>query len=167
TGIAARSEIHYLGASHHGRRSLYLTGDNSASACRVIRESLGPGKSVWIALPVCQAISFRCRSGGISDPHHGRHAHRANLSISPHRGALLSREADSDFAAQPPTFTRKRHVRNHRSRPLQVRQIGIALSEEHKEALSFLKSGIPTRNQEFNQLVERIEQVAVRSRDPV
>ena len=38
---------------------------------------------------------------------------------------------------------------------------------EHKEALSFLKSGIPTRNVEFNRLVERIEQVAVRSRDPV
>jgi transcriptional regulatory protein RtcR len=38
---------------------------------------------------------------------------------------------------------------------------------EHKEALSFLKSGIPTRNQDFNRLVERIEQVAVRSRDPV
>ncbi len=46
-------------------------------------------------------------------------------------------------------------------------KLASRFQQEHKEALSFLKSGIPTRNQEFNQLVERIEQVAVRSRDPV
>jgi len=39
--------------------------------------------------------------------------------------------------------------------------------QEQTEALSFLKSGIPTRNGAFNRLIERIEQVAGRSRDPV
>ncbi|MDH5639888.1 MAG: RNA repair transcriptional activator RtcR, partial [Nitrospira sp.] len=39
--------------------------------------------------------------------------------------------------------------------------------QEQTEALSFLKSGIPTRNVDFNRLIARIEQVAVRSRDPV
>lgn len=39
--------------------------------------------------------------------------------------------------------------------------------EEQREAVSFLKSGIETRNARFNKLIERIEQVAIRSREPV
>lgn len=39
--------------------------------------------------------------------------------------------------------------------------------QEQKEAASFLKSGIPTRNKEFNRLITRIEQVAIASRDPL
>lgn len=39
--------------------------------------------------------------------------------------------------------------------------------QERNEALSFLKSGIATRNKDFNRLVERIEQVAAASRAPV
>jgi transcriptional regulatory protein RtcR len=38
---------------------------------------------------------------------------------------------------------------------------------EQREALSFLKGGIDTRNGAFNRLIERIEQVAVSSRDPI
>ncbi len=39
--------------------------------------------------------------------------------------------------------------------------------EEQKEGLSFLKSGIETRNEGYNRLIERIEQVAVGSRAPI
>jgi transcriptional regulatory protein RtcR len=38
---------------------------------------------------------------------------------------------------------------------------------ERTEALSFLKSGIETRNERFNRLIDRIEQVAVHSREPL
>lgn len=45
-------------------------------------------------------------------------------------------------------------------------KLASRFQQEQKEALSFLKSGIATRNPAFNQLIEQIEQVAVRSRDP-
>ncbi|HKY07055.1 MAG TPA: RNA repair transcriptional activator RtcR [Candidatus Binatia bacterium] len=45
-------------------------------------------------------------------------------------------------------------------------KLASRFQQEHKEALSFLKSGIPTKSPTFNRLIERIEQVAVRSRDP-
>ncbi len=38
---------------------------------------------------------------------------------------------------------------------------------EHREGLSFLKSGIATRNVRFNRLIERIEFVAIHSRAPL
>ena len=38
---------------------------------------------------------------------------------------------------------------------------------EQREGLSFLKSGIDTRNAAFNRLIERIEQVAIASRAPL
>jgi transcriptional regulatory protein RtcR len=38
---------------------------------------------------------------------------------------------------------------------------------EQREGLSFLKSGIDTRNPEFNRLIERIEQVAIASTAPL
>ena len=38
---------------------------------------------------------------------------------------------------------------------------------EQKESLSFLKSGISTANPAFNSLIERIEQVAVKSEHPI
>ncbi|MDQ3281563.1 MAG: RNA repair transcriptional activator RtcR [Acidobacteriota bacterium] len=45
--------------------------------------------------------------------------------------------------------------------------IASRFREEQKEARSFLKSGIATRNARFNRLIERIEQVAVHSREPL
>lgn len=39
--------------------------------------------------------------------------------------------------------------------------------QEHDDALTFLKSGIATRNARFNALIEEIERVAVRSRAPI
>jgi transcriptional regulatory protein RtcR len=45
--------------------------------------------------------------------------------------------------------------------------IASRFREEEKEARSFLKSGIATRNPRFNALIERIEQVAVHSREPL
>lgn len=38
---------------------------------------------------------------------------------------------------------------------------------EARDDVSFLKSGIDTRNEKFNRLIERIEQVAVNSREPI
>ncbi|MFT3913441.1 MAG: RNA repair transcriptional activator RtcR [Anaeromyxobacteraceae bacterium] len=46
-------------------------------------------------------------------------------------------------------------------------RLAARFRREQKEGLSFLKSGIDTRNAAFNRLVERIEQVAIRSRDPL
>ena len=37
----------------------------------------------------------------------------------------------------------------------------------HKEGRSFLKAGISTRNERFNTLIDRIERVAIRSKDPI
>jgi transcriptional regulatory protein RtcR len=45
--------------------------------------------------------------------------------------------------------------------------IASRFREEQKEAASFLKSGIATRNASFNRLIDRIEQVAVHSREPL
>src|SRR4051794_1250637 len=45
--------------------------------------------------------------------------------------------------------------------------IASRFRDEQKEATSFLKSGIATRNAEFNRLIERIEQVAIHSREPL
>jgi transcriptional regulatory protein RtcR len=46
---------------------------------------------------------------------------------------------------------------------------GIAsrFQKERTEGLSFLKAGIETRNAAYNRLIERLEQVAIASRDPV
>jgi transcriptional regulatory protein RtcR len=46
-------------------------------------------------------------------------------------------------------------------------RIASRFQKEQREGLSFLKSGIDTRNPAFNRLIERIEQVAVSSPDPV
>ncbi len=45
--------------------------------------------------------------------------------------------------------------------------LAARFQQEQKEATSFLKSGIATRNKEFNRLIARIEQVAIASRDPL
>ncbi len=46
---------------------------------------------------------------------------------------------------------------------------GIAsrFQQEQREAASFLKGGIETRNPAFNKLIDRIEQVAIATRDPL
>jgi transcriptional regulatory protein RtcR len=46
-------------------------------------------------------------------------------------------------------------------------KIAQRFAREHDDTLSFLKSGIPTRNAGFNRMIERIEQVAVRSKAPM
>lgn len=46
-------------------------------------------------------------------------------------------------------------------------RIAARFRKEAVEARSFLKSGIDTRNGNFNRLIEQIEHVAVNSRDPV
>lgn len=46
-------------------------------------------------------------------------------------------------------------------------QIASRFAEEQREGLSFLKAGIDTRSDTFNQLIEQIERVALVSRDPI
>ncbi|MEW6213384.1 MAG: RNA repair transcriptional activator RtcR, partial [Acidobacteriota bacterium] len=46
-------------------------------------------------------------------------------------------------------------------------RIASRFRREHQEGTSFLKSGIETRNTRFNALIDRIEQVAINSRDPL
>jgi transcriptional regulatory protein RtcR len=46
-------------------------------------------------------------------------------------------------------------------------KIATRFAREHAETVSFLKSGIATRNARFNQMIEQIERVAVRSRAPM
>ncbi len=45
--------------------------------------------------------------------------------------------------------------------------IATRFAKEQADDLSFLKSGIRTRNQAFNALIERIERVAIASRSPI
>lgn len=46
-------------------------------------------------------------------------------------------------------------------------RIASRFQQEQKEAASFLKSGIDTRNSAFNRLIDKIEQVAINSREPL
>lgn len=46
-------------------------------------------------------------------------------------------------------------------------RIASRFQKEQREGLSFLKSGIDTRNKPFNALIERVEQVSVGSKDPI
>jgi transcriptional regulatory protein RtcR len=46
-------------------------------------------------------------------------------------------------------------------------RIAVRFAEEQREARTFLKSGIATRNAAFNRMIEEIEQVAVASREPM
>jgi transcriptional regulatory protein RtcR len=46
-------------------------------------------------------------------------------------------------------------------------KIASRFAQEKKDDIFFLKSGIETRNKEFNRLIERIETVAIRSKDPI
>jgi transcriptional regulatory protein RtcR len=46
-------------------------------------------------------------------------------------------------------------------------KIATRFRDEKQESLSFLKSGIATRNKDFNRLIENIERVAIRSKAPI
>jgi transcriptional regulatory protein RtcR len=46
-------------------------------------------------------------------------------------------------------------------------RIAARFAEEQREARTFLKSGIATRNPAFNRMIEEIEQVAVASKEPM
>lgn len=46
-------------------------------------------------------------------------------------------------------------------------RIASRFQDEQREAASFLKQGIETRNRVFNTLINRIEQVAIATRDPL
>lgn len=64
-----------------------------------------------------------------------------------------------------------------RSQPGKIKIIDLDLSrydgiasrfqQEQREGASFLKNGIETRNSAFNRLIDRIEQVAIATRDPL
>ena len=46
-------------------------------------------------------------------------------------------------------------------------RIASRFRQEQREAVSYLKGGIDTRNNAFNHLIDRIEQVAIATRDPL
>jgi len=46
-------------------------------------------------------------------------------------------------------------------------QIGQRFAREREDAVTFLKSGIATRNSQFNRLIDEIEHVAIRSKAPI
>jgi transcriptional regulatory protein RtcR len=46
-------------------------------------------------------------------------------------------------------------------------RLASRFGKEQKEARTFLKSGIATRNQHFNQLIEQIEHVAIHAKEPI
>lgn len=46
-------------------------------------------------------------------------------------------------------------------------KLAMRFQAEQKTGLEFLKAGIPTRNKPFNALIERIEKVAIHSREPI
>jgi len=46
-------------------------------------------------------------------------------------------------------------------------QLAARFALEQQESLSFLKSGIETKNEAFNRLIERIEKVAIHSQAPI
>ncbi len=46
-------------------------------------------------------------------------------------------------------------------------KIATRFQKEKKDSVSFLKSGIETKNAKFNQLIEQIEKVAIASKDPM
>jgi transcriptional regulatory protein RtcR len=46
-------------------------------------------------------------------------------------------------------------------------RIASRFQQEQKEGISYLKGGIETKNAAFNRLIERIEQVAISTRDPL
>ena len=64
-----------------------------------------------------------------------------------------------------------------RSAPGHIKIIDLDLSrydglasrfqQEQREGASFLKGGIPTRNNAFNRLIDRVEQVAIATQDPL
>jgi transcriptional regulatory protein RtcR len=49
----------------------------------------------------------------------------------------------------------------------QYDRIASRFRQEMRDAVSYLKGGIDTRNSAFNQLIDRIEQVAIATRDPL
>jgi transcriptional regulatory protein RtcR len=46
-------------------------------------------------------------------------------------------------------------------------RLAARFHKEHTEAISLLKSGIETRNEEFNRMITQIEKVAIVSKDPI
>ena len=46
-------------------------------------------------------------------------------------------------------------------------RIAARFAQERNQSLSYLKSGIPTRNAAFNHLIEQIERVAIKSKAPL
>lgn len=46
-------------------------------------------------------------------------------------------------------------------------RLASRFAKQREQSVTFLKSGIPTRNKQFNKLIDRIEEVAIRSRNPI
>ncbi|MGV3534008.1 MAG: RNA repair transcriptional activator RtcR [Chthoniobacteraceae bacterium] len=83
-----------------------------------------------------------------------------------------SRHIPGRLIQTSPPSDRDRHARAGRCTVVDLDlskydRLAARFAERQKEARTFLKSGIATRNKAFNRLIEQIEQVAICSRDPM
>jgi len=70
----------------------------------------------------------------------------------------------------PPGARNQQHTGCYRIFDLDLSQydrLKARFNQEHQSGLSFLKSGIDTRNTAFNKMIEQIEQVATQSKAPM
>ncbi len=81
-----------------------------------------------------------------------------------------SRHFPGRLIQSSPQEGRKSPIGTHRIIDLDLSQydkLASRFEREVTEARTFLKSGIETRNERFNALIEQIEHVAIASRDPI
>ena len=114
-----------------------------------------------------RAPTVRAGARGLSRPHHHRHACRADLPVPAHRVAPFPGAAAADLAAGAAQGAASGSWRSIDLDLSSYDRIATRFAREQREGLSFLKSGIDTRNAAFNPLIERDRAGGGRSRAPM
>ncbi|MCA9186899.1 MAG: RNA repair transcriptional activator RtcR [Planctomycetales bacterium] len=81
-----------------------------------------------------------------------------------------SRHVPAELLQASPPRRSKRGIGTYRTIDLDLSrydQLAERFALEQRQGVSYLKSGIETRNSRFNELIERIERVAIHSRAPM
>lgn len=99
----------------------------------------------------------------------GTHIAQISLFLLSEAGTLPGKLIQS---SPPPPITRSRKVQPPRYSVIDLDlskydQLSTRFEKEQAEVTDFLKSGIATKNATFNRLIDRIEQVAMRSKSPM
>ena len=120
---------------------------DGATARRRVRRPLGLRGGLRRAARLRARATLRARARGLPRPHHDRHARRADLPVPADRVAPSSRPAPPDLAAR----ARRRRQRRARYAIIDLDlsrydRIASRFQQEQREGVSFLKSGIETRN---------------------